>query len=435
MKRFVSILLALLLVISLVACSKNDIKNNQNQSKSNISANTSKLGTDFQKSMNQSNSERITAICETEDGYYFEYDVYVYYMDKATGNTTILCGKPECAHDSNTCNAYIYSPFLTYYNGKLYYSNNDYVNENGSYVNKGNRLYCMNLDGTNHSVVQELEFTPGGNTSDFITAPIIHQGNVYFVYSSVLYIVPLGADISKAISIYGKEKSDDRSNIFNSNELHYTLWADGDNTYFMANIKQSNNTYKETLFCYDEESAEVKEIWKTPNKSEVGNWDTTGVSVSQWYVTGGYIYFYLSGNDLWCTELSSGKTSKLADVKDNANTGIAAFSDKHIVIMSKSIYGEDLLNGGSAYSGGDSLYIYNYSGKLEKEISLKDIYKENKAVADCSLLYIGNDKVYILADATDNSDYNATHTTLVYSIYEADIQSGTIKSTDWSVGQ
>ena len=320
-KRFLSVALAVMLTMSLAACGDN----NSAKLPTVSGGDTSVLGTDFQKDMNQSTSLDISSICETKDGYYFQYNCMVYYLDKETGDSTVLCGKPDCDHTHSEgkwdCNAFVSADFLTYYNGKLYYNNGNYVLENGSYVNKGERLFSMNLDGTEHDVVQDLDFVPGGDTNSFVTAPMIHRGNVYFCYSGALYTAELGADIEDATLIYGEQKVDDGSMIVNPYEMYYELWADGELIYFMAkNVRQADGTYKDTLYSYNSQNDKLDKIWQVPDKTDVGAWDTTGVSVSQWYVSNGYIYFYLSGNDIWYTELSTGETNKLIDLNLEAGS-------------------------------------------------------------------------------------------------------------------
>lgn len=435
MKRFLTAALAVILTLSLAACGDNNSANLPSVS----TGDSGVLGTDFQKNMNQSTSTKIHSLCANTEGYYFQFDCMVYFVDKETGQSTVLCGKPDCDHtysEGNTsCNAFTNANFLTYYNGKIYYNNSDYILENGSYVNKGERLYAMNVDGTEHDAVQSLDFVPRGDTSNFVTSPIIHKGMVYFCYSGALYGVKLGTDIEDATLIYGSQKASDGSNIVDSNELYYELWADGDLMYFMAkNVKQSDGTYKDTLYSYDPANEKLTKVWEVPGKSEVGTWDTTGVSVTAWYVSGGYLYYYLSGNDLWYADLSTGKNAKLADVE--LEHGVAAFSSEYIIVMNKTTSGYyDWISGAASVSGGDTLYIYNYSGELVKEISLKDIYKENDTVSDCDILFCDDGKIYIHADATVSGVYSANYSSSTiqeHYIYVVNIASGTLGDAVWS---
>ena len=438
LKKLLTALLTVTLTLSLAACGDN----NNGKLPAISGGDSSVLGTDFQKDMHQSSSLSISSICESKDGYYFQYDCMVYYVDKETGDSTVLCGKPDCDHTYSegnwSCNAFVNTDFLTYYNGTLYYNNSSYVIENETIVNKGERIFSMNLDGSKHDAVQNLDFVPGGDTNMYVNVPMIHRGNVYFCYSGVLYTAVLGEDIENAVKIYGDTVKSDGSMIVDTNAVYYELWADGDMVYYMAkNVKQSNGTYKDTLFSYDPQANKTEQIWQVPDKAEVGEWDTTGVSVSRWYISNGYLYYFLCGNDIWFTELSTGETNKLIDL--DLEAGIAAFSNEYIAVINKEYDGFMSFTGESSVTGGDTLFIYDYTGKLVKEISLKNIYDDNENVTDCNLLWIGSGIVYIHVDATTVGGVNAntgasTATINRHSIITADIESGVIDKTGWSIG-
>ena len=105
--------------------------------------------------------------------------------------------------------------------------------------------------------------------------------------------------------------------------------------------------------------------------------------------------------------------------------------------MNKEVYGYDLISGSEALTAGDTLYVYGYDGKLVKEISLDKIYKDCDTVSECSILWIEDGKVYVHADATIVGVTNgsiSTATTQIHYIYSADISSGTLEKTDWSIG-
>ncbi len=392
-KQFLAALLAALLTFSLTACNKGggevDIPANQTASE------------DFQKNMHQSLVRNIAYACETDEGIYFQWEAYVYYLEKASKKVTVLCGKPDCVHWGDDCNARLQARGLWVYDGRLYYSNRNYVEENGAYVNRGNRIYSVKPDGTDRRVVQALDFVPGGNTETSRTDPILHRGVTYFTYSGVLYALPLGGNIEDAERIWGEE-SEDPGMFFNTTAPHYTLWADGDTIYFMVNVGQPAGTDKDTLYCFNAAAKEVEEIWKTPDADEVGQWETTGVSVSQWYVMGGYIYFYLSGNDFWRASLETGETEKLADTHEKTEYGNAVFSDDYLCLLNDTprtaaTVGYDDLTG---YTGGDTLYIYGLDGGFVKELSLKSLYEEYENLNHIQLAFCSGDDVYFLANAT-----------------------------------
>lgn len=427
MKRLLTAAVAVMLTLSLAACGDNSSAKLPPIS----TGDTGALGTDFQKNMSQTTSDDIYCLCEGGDGYYFQKSSFVYFIDKQTKATTILCAKPDCLHSDNTCNAWINGQSLSYANNKLYYENGDSVLENGSYIDYGWRLYSMDADGTNRSVSQALEYTPGGDGSPYKTTPIIHRGNVYFTYKGVVYSVPLGEDIDNAVAIWGEETGDSNGAVVvvDPNSLQYTLWADGDYLYFMVNLKQSNGTYKDTLFAYHTVEREVTQVWQTPDASDVGEWETTGVSVSQWYVTDGFIYFYLSGGDMWRTSLETGKHEKLAETSRKTRYGTAVFSDQYMCLINTAPGNAiDLFSGNAAHTGGDTIFVYGLDGVLVKEISLQDLYEAISDIGLCQGVFISENEVYFMVNATTWNDFvngiAAPNTNLILCC--ANIQTGDI---------
>ena len=396
-KKLLAALLAAALMFSMTACNKDD------GGKVNIPANQTG-SEDFQKNMHQSTSDDIRFICETDGGIYMGGpNSRYYYIEKATKNITILCNKPECDHKDSTCNARLHAEAIWAAGDKLYYSNRDYVNVNGQYVNYGLRLYSVDFDGTNRRTIQKLQFEVGGETSSWEPHPIQHRGIVYFPYCGILYAMPLGGDIEKdAVAIWGEE-SEDAGPSFNLSAPRYTLWADGDTIYFMVNIPQTDGTYKDTLFAYDSEAGTVTQVWQVPDKDEVGEWVSTGVSVSQWYVMGGAIYFYLSGGDFWKTDLVTGETVKLADTHEKTKYGEAVFADGNLCLLNSAPEVEDGHQyglAGSDYLGGDTIYVYGMDGNLIKELSLKSLYDKFDTLESYKLLFCSGGDIYLLADAT-----------------------------------
>ena len=397
-KRLISALLAALLTLTLAACNNGDTGVNIPASQNG--------GNDFQRKMHQSTSDSLRIVTETDDGFYIQLKgAYVYYIEKGTKAITILCGKPECEHKGETCNANLHVGAFWATSDKLYFTNSDSIMENGQYVDYGLRLYSVDSNGENRRVIQKLEFTPSGDTSSWAPYPIQHRGIVYFPYSGILYAMPLGGDIEKdAVAIWG-EKSESTGMSFNLSAPAYTLWADGDFMYFMVtNLEQSDGVRKETLFAYNTTDKSVEQVWQVPDADEVGEWTTTGVSVSQWYVMDGAIYFYLSGGDFWKTDLSTGETVKLADTHEKTKYGKAVFSDNYLCLLNSTP--EDLggtsysIVGGQNYIGGDTIYVYGLDGKFVKEVSLKPLYQEIEGITKCDLAFCDRTEIYFVADAS-----------------------------------
>ena len=76
----------------------------------------------------------------------------LHYIDKENNNEFVLCNKPNCKHDSESCNAYFVPSYISYY------VDNSLVFEykNNIFVKIGNRIVKMNMDGTDHENVIDI---------------------------------------------------------------------------------------------------------------------------------------------------------------------------------------------------------------------------------------------------------------------------------------
>ena len=76
--------------------------------------------------------------CSEGSVYYTILNSWIFYYDRESNTSGILCGKPECAHKDASCNAYAGNMMgcIQVYDGQLYWLS-------------GSTLYRMDLDGTN----------------------------------------------------------------------------------------------------------------------------------------------------------------------------------------------------------------------------------------------------------------------------------------------
>lgn len=118
-------------------------------------------------------------LVETADAYYYCFfsSSYIYYYDKMTGNSGVLCAKPECVHDeeeqNNSCNGYVdlFAKSLNYWNGKLHYVSFDWANKKPA-------LFTINPDGNGKSAESSLDFHGMENTA-WPQRYEYHRGKLY----------------------------------------------------------------------------------------------------------------------------------------------------------------------------------------------------------------------------------------------------------------
>ncbi len=396
-KRLFAALLASLLTLSLAACNKGGGR------EVNIPANQN-VSDDFQKNMHQSQSGDLDGICETREGFYFNCDLgpglkfRLYYLDKAAQKVTVLCAKPDCGHTGpDTCNALVDAMGLWTDGARLYYAQ--------TVKGAGKRVYSEELNGTGRREVMSL----GEAAYD---RPICHRGEVYFVSGGNLYAVKLGGDLKDARRIWGRDNASETPDVgyaaYDPDEPHYTLWADGDTLYFMVNVTGEDGTQKDTLFSCPLDGGEAKNVWETPDKETVGEWETTGVLVSQWYIADGTIYFYLSGGDFWRSDLATGETVKLADTHKKALYGSAIFSDNFLCLLNDrpmtNPFDGTLMAGVSFHEGGDTVFVYDLEGTLLKELSLNPLMEKLGNINGFTLLFCDGDNLYFNVDAGHMSE-------------------------------
>lgn len=433
MKKLLSILLAGAMMFSLAACGDNGTGGGKLPPVQ--TGDGSMLSTDFQQYMNTLDCFDVGTACETETGWYFQYGGRLYYIDKESMKTTVLCGKPDCKHlEDLTCNALINTTSINFYDGKIYFPNADFSKTGVS------TLFSIDTDGTNRKEIQALE--QQRQAWSYSGSTVVHRRNVYFSYAGAIYMAPLGSDISKATKLYGEVKNAEVGVSDTGDGIYWKISAEGDKVYFMGNITQPDKTQKDTLFCYDTNTKEFKQVWQVPNDAEVGKWETTGVSIIQtgkpacgWYIKNGILYFYLSGNDLWRCDLNGGKNERLAAVSEKIpESGFAIFNDDNIFIINDYTDNlETLFKKDSTKA--DNILAYDYDGKLIKELPLKDLYKQFADISNIQMLWASEGKLFLFVSG-DTELYqqapNAQGSTNKERLAYIDIESGAISLLDWT---
>lgn len=109
-------------------------------------------------------------VTKSEAGYYSYYRNFIYYTDESSMETTPLCVKPNCMHNSDSCNAYLGAIYSIVYNdGYLYYNMDGSIEQ--EYL--GTQFYRMAPDGTQKEKLVYFE--------NKVTDWTIHRGYLYYV--------------------------------------------------------------------------------------------------------------------------------------------------------------------------------------------------------------------------------------------------------------
>ena len=141
------------------------------------------MGTDYQYNFTSAYGH----MCESEDSYYcLQSNGYLYMKDKKTGETAIMCNKPDCLHDKEEdysrqmeCNAYFpICNSISYSQGKMYVHS----------LVSGEKL------GEDYCVIYELDTTGSTRKEIFrskqhLGTMIAHRGYLYMTFSDFFYLL------------------------------------------------------------------------------------------------------------------------------------------------------------------------------------------------------------------------------------------------------
>lgn len=151
-----------------------------------------KLG--FQKDLNVTDEFhpfRLNELCRGNGGYYLENEGLLYFLEPESGKMLPVCGKPNCSHKDDTCNAWTNPQMLTYYQDKIYFINGD----SGEY-----HLYSINPDGTERKKLQTTNMPDENSTLTFMATdiPMLYDGKLYYMDDDALCVAELGQDRTDA---------------------------------------------------------------------------------------------------------------------------------------------------------------------------------------------------------------------------------------------
>ncbi len=226
----------------------------------------------------------------TEDTMYFKTgnSDFVQFVDKATGITGPLCGRPECGHNSKDCDAWVGQTARMFIDGGRLYAVSMFPESGWG----GYPVYSMALDGKDHRTEGYLdsEMLPGFGETPY-----------YLLHNGVLYYGNLDHFIEN-----GEEKFYNHICAFplgGKTEPYDILWEEvpitwdfsmqfyGDGLYFITNelAADTEDRYDFRLRRYDVRTGEIETLYEDlsspPGKA------------TEFWVTDGGVYFDRRTND------------------------------------------------------------------------------------------------------------------------------------------
>lgn len=354
---------------------------------------------EFQKNARNTDGTAVTRFVQfSPTGIYFE-NSRIYYTEAESLATTILCSKPECNHDdASVCNAYL-GLDLQYYDGSLYAA--DWA-EDGNIT-----LYKYDLAGNSQETVMKLHDDQQiGSISDIF---LIHRGKVLFSgdFGSVK-VTNLGEPLEAAETLFEVTQEDaetwqQQSGWSGMAPYSWQFWADGQYLYYMGSPGQLwadrpySTDHSNELYRYNMETGECVLVWNLPTDDVVGNWTLATVSTSGWYIENDMIYFFLSDNGVWMTNLESGETTQLiSTANDSGQRGVAYFDGENIYINNCEY---NAITYYGAKREERMIYVYSMDGTFLKSVSMQELFDKE----DGSYLNIlGSDGKSLIVDFVTN---------------------------------
>ena len=355
-------------------------------------------GDGFQKEMSVNHPFRLSATCMGNGGYYLMNEGYLYYMEAASGRMVLLCGKPECDHsDPVSCNAWANTKFLTFYDGKLWYTNSDAFHDSRL------TLCTMAPDGSDHRDVQCLmtqEDFVGWSAADF--EPMLWNGEIYFILQDKRVCKNrIGGEPEDNVTLFTLDATDKL-------KWNWRFWADGDSAYVMCIYMDKNGYYQAALTLLGDSPTDTREIWHSALYTRVGEdveFYLNGVDKFPFYITGGHLY-YLATGAFWDVDLTTGAETKLAEVSGNQ----ALFTDDAMYL----------------YSAPDrTIAVYGLDGTQRGAVSLSPIYAAYDNISSCDPVFADGGMFYLLC-------YRGSYLSVTSSLYRIDTATGEVlELRDW----
>lgn len=301
---------------------------------------------------------------ETPEGFYAFKGNYLYYITPDLQKSTVLCGKPECTHNTagndlyatTDCNAFFEDPQIAYYDGSLYITS---LNYNTEATGLPMAVYQVSMDGSERKLLLEC--------GQFIGGLCIYKGNMYV--ADIVYDETGKKDRIQKISM---ENPTDVKTIFETNDYPDSTLnrfeCYGDSCYFFfapgtldgsfeslkVNLENGESTLlhksdKDTSLLYANDYGCIIEDQNVTHKNELGDW--------LWDST----YYKIAPGDTKAVPLTEEDFPLLAENPklENIDDTYVYFSTMYYLTWSEKSWPEDA-----------SIYACTYDGEVAATIPL-----------------------------------------------------------------
>lgn len=195
----------------------------------------------------------------------------LYYYDKETGISGILCADPACSHDSSSCGAFVKSGASVFlYNGQRYWITND-IADGTDYI-----LWQGDISGVNQKKVKTiryeniiLQYQPQQYA--------IHRGNLYFLGTADTIS---GVNAGLRLTLMGSSLDDSAEftalfdQTYNAN-VNATVRYVGNYAYLLVQIWTEVGSVDLTIYKIDLNSGETETVYEELGGTSCGGFWVT----------------------------------------------------------------------------------------------------------------------------------------------------------------
>lgn len=372
-KKLMYIVLVMLALVSLLACGNN--------TKTDISGNGATLD-DTQPYFDPNFHQ----VAKSDKGYYFirnksigrmkKSHEFLCFWDSSSGECIELCGKAECDHKNENCDAYL---------GEHEYMMNIYFYQNKLYLIKraGSRaiLEEVNPDGTDRKEVGDVGIAGEGIMSNRLS----FCGDTVYIYD-VSETDSMGSG-NRTVHLYRMSLTDGKKEVV----YEYTgvlaiikyLRSYGDNVYYIVDYKIENGENKDGIQQYKMAGKGLMQISGTTG--EITNIIDEIVTDYAVDMENNNLYYYVYAKGLYKKSMDTGKSELIYKADGSMASCCMSYDGNNIYIDN-----EDWKSWGHTYGG---------TPKYEKKYLMLD--KQGKEIAELDMqsisrLIYGDDK-YLFA--------------------------------------
>lgn len=400
-KKHIILLLSMLMIFNVMACGKNNNK-----------ADISGDGTTLDDTQPYFNTV-FHVIAKGEKGYYFiskaetnkKYtsDNFLFFMDGTTKECIKLCGKAECNHKNEECNAYLGKDYLKniyFYNNKLYLIKY----ENGKAV-----LEEILPDGTDRKKIGEIGTSTG---KEQVAQKLAFSGdNVYILDGNEN---ESSENDIQTVRVYKMSLLDGKKEVAYEYKGFLatikSLRSYGGNIYFKLDCMVEKNTDNNSSgngrrqFKMSGDGV-VKIDGKTGETSKVLEGVISDYAID---IDSNNIYYYEYSKGLYCMDAGTGKSELIYKADDSTASCVMSYDGNNIYLDNT-----DWVSWGHVYGG---------TPKYDKKCFVLD-KQGNKTgdvdISDLNLIYYG-DSEYLFGEK-----YGEREASMVY------IEKSKLPNTEW----